>query len=157
LALQAVAEPVQEFAHERAPDLVPHVAQALAEFAQALAGPKQWRLRIAARVGLDEPAQIVDEAGVCRGQRLASAARTPHPINLACVPRAQFVQTASDRAARKTGDPRHHGYAAPSRSLRLGRRKTPQSALVQYRRERLEAQPNDRFVNHTKMLYDLDS
>ncbi len=31
---------------------------------------------------------------------------------------------------RKTRDPRHRGYAAPSRRLRLGRRKTPQGALV---------------------------
>jgi hypothetical protein len=39
VGLQAVIELVQEFADERATDRVAHVAQALAELAQALACP----------------------------------------------------------------------------------------------------------------------
>ncbi len=152
IGLQTVAKPVQEFADERAPDLVPHIAQALAEVAQALAGPEQWRLRIAARIGLDERAQILDEVGVCCGQPLAPTAWMTHSIGVAGAPNAQLVQSAPDRAARKTRDPRHRGYTAPPRRLRLCRRKTSQRALVQHRSERLEAQANGRFGNHAKRL-----
>ena len=116
IGLQTVAKPVQEFADERAPDLVPHIAQALAEVAQALAGPEQWRLRIAARIGLDERAQILDEVGVCCGQPLEPVAWTPHSIGVAGAPNARLVQSAPDRAARKTRDPltpRLHRPAPP--------------------------------------------
>jgi len=40
VGLQPVAELVQEFAHQRAADLVTHVAQRAGQLAQALAGPK---------------------------------------------------------------------------------------------------------------------
>ena len=88
---------------------------------------------------------------------IGTAARTTHAIDVARFPCTQFVQPATDRAARKSRDLRHHGDAAPSRSLRLSRRKTPQGALVQDRRQRLKTQPNRQFVNHTRSLYDLDS
>src|SRR5262245_41093487 len=42
---------MQKLSDDRAADLVSHVAQALAEFAQALARPQQGRLRIAALSG----------------------------------------------------------------------------------------------------------
>ena len=50
----------------------------------------------------------------CVRQWLAPAARTTHAIGVACLSRAQLVQPAADRAARKTRDPRHRGYAARS-------------------------------------------
>ncbi len=119
---------MQEFAYERAPDFVPHAAQALAEFAQALAGPNQWRLRIAARVGL-EPAQNVDEAGI---RCAAVCARRPDDARDRCrtlpLHAVRSMRDRSCHAQRKSHDLRHHSDAAPSRSLRLGRRKTPEGA-----------------------------
>ena len=78
IGLQRIIELVQEFAHKGAADLMAHGAQRFAELAQALAGPQQRRLRVAARCRLDQRAQIVDEFRIGFARRLAAAARPAH-------------------------------------------------------------------------------
>jgi hypothetical protein len=152
VGLQAVVELVQEFANERAADRMAHVAQALAELAQALASPQQRRLRIAARLWLDQRAQIIKQTRIRLAQKLTTTARPAYPLHIRRFARAQFRQSTTDRATRDARGAHHRNNPAMSGRRRLGCRKTPPPALVKQRSERLEALAYGRFVNHAKTL-----
>jgi hypothetical protein len=152
IALQAIAKPGQQFPDHRAADLMAHVAQALRNLAQALAGPQQRRLRIAACLRLDQRPQIIDQFGIGFGERLAAAAMPTHAAAVRRVTRRHLVQTAADRAASDPGRAHHRGDTPWTRRDGLGCRKTTPALLVQYRSERLEAQSNRRFVNHPNLV-----
>ena len=152
VGLQPVIELVQEFADEAAADRMTHVAQAPAELTQALASPQQWRLRIAARLRLDQRAQIIEQARIRLAQRPATAAWPAHAVTserLAC---AQFGQSTSDGAARNTCSARDRTDPTTPSRFRLDRRKTPPPALVEHWSERLKALAYGRFVNHAKTI-----
>ena len=152
VGLQAVIELVQKLADKRAADPMTHVAQALAELAQALASPQQRRLRIAPRLRLDQRAQIIEQARIRLAQRLATTARPAYPLHIGRFTRAQFGQSTSDRATRDARGTHDRNNPAMSGRRRLGCRETPPSALVQHRRERLKALAYGRFVNHAKTI-----
>jgi hypothetical protein len=62
-----------------AADRVAHVAQALTELAQALACPKQQRLRIVPGLWLDQRAKIIEQTRIRLAQRLATATGPADP------------------------------------------------------------------------------
>ena len=64
----------------------------------------------------------------------------------------QFGQSTSDRAARDPGGAHHRNDPAMPGRRRLGGRKTPPTALVEYRGKRLEALAYGRFVNHASTI-----
>jgi hypothetical protein len=76
----------------RVADLVSELAQFLGQTAQTLASPAQRRHRIAARVGLDQGVQVVEQTGGRLGQRLASPAGPADPIGRRRSRRVQFLQ-----------------------------------------------------------------
>ena len=125
--------------------------QALAELAQALARPLQGRLRITAASGLDQRAQIVQQARIGHAERLAPTAYPAHPAFRHILP-AQFSQSAANGAASKTCRPHHRSDPAVPSRYRLGGTKTATAALVQLRREHLETLPNRPFINHPTLI-----
>ncbi len=64
IGLQAELLLLQQLADNRGADLAPEVVEFGGQPAQALARPAQRRHRIAARVGLDQRVQIVEQTGV---------------------------------------------------------------------------------------------
>src|SRR5712671_766943 len=152
VGLQAVIEPVQEFADERPANRMAHVAQALAELAKALGSPQQRRLRIASRLWLDQRAQIIEQVRIRLAHRPTTAARPAYPFQVRRLARTQFGQPASDRAARDTGGTHHRNDPTVPGRCRLGCRKTPPTALVEHRSEGLEALAYGRFVDHAKTI-----
>src|SRR5712664_430991 len=152
VGLQAVIEPVQEFADERPANRMAHVAQALAELAKALGSPQQRRLRIASRLWLDQRAQIIEQIRIRLAQRPTTAAHSAYPFQVRRLARTQFGQPASDRAARDTDGTHHRNDPTVPGRCRLGCRKTPPTALVEHRSEGLEALAYGRFVDHAKTI-----
>jgi hypothetical protein len=152
VGLQAVIEPVQEFADERPANRMAHVAQALAELAKALGSPQQRRLRIASRLWLDQRAQIIEQIRIRLAQRPTTAAHPAYPFQVRRLACTQFGQPASDRAARDTGSTHHRNDPTMPGRCRLRCRKTPPTALVEHRNEGLKALAYGRFVDHDKTI-----
>src|SRR6202051_1742279 len=116
-----------------------HVAQALAELAQALASPQQRRLRCASRLWLDQRAQVIEQACIRLAQRLATPAHPAHSLHIWRFASTQFGQPTSDRATRTAVGAHHRNTPAMSGRRRLGARKTPSPAFIEQRSERLKA------------------
>ena len=157
VGLQAVVELVQQLADKRAADLVAHVAQALAELAQALACPQQRRLRIAPRLRLDQSTQIVEQARIGLAHGLAPAARAANSSHIGRLAGAQFPQATTDRAARNSCRAIDRPDPAKARRHSLGCRKAPPSAFVEHRRQRLIALSYRRLVNHDTTIDSLSN
>jgi hypothetical protein len=94
-----------------------HVAQALTELAQALACPKQQRLRIVPGLWLDQRAKIIEQTRIRLAQRLATATGPADPLCIGCLARAQFRRSMSDRAARDAHGAHHRADAGTQPSL----------------------------------------
>jgi len=140
VGLQAVAERAQRGPDRIVTDAVAERTQPRGQVAQALSRPLERCFRVAAGRRLDQVAQIVEQARVGGGERLAPAARPANPPRLRRHRIAQLGQASPDRAARNAGDARHRTDAAGSGRLRLGRRKAPPAPLIEHRLERLVAQ-----------------
>ncbi len=152
VGLKRIVELMQQLADEGAADRMAHVAQPLAELAQALAGPQQRRLRVATGRGLDQGAQVLDQAGIARHLRSAASAGPADALRVDRLAAAQFGERATDRAARQPGRSGHRRDAAMPRGERLGGGKSAPPALIEHRIERLETLANGRFVNHSSRL-----
>src|SRR5271165_5575161 len=153
IGLQAELLLLQQLADNRVADLVPEFFEFGGQPAQTLARPAQRRHRIAARLGLDQRVQIVQQSGVRLRQRLASPARPANPIGRWRRRRIQLLQTASDRAGGDARNPRNRGYAAMPRRPSFRRGKKPSLPFIQLRQYRRIALPQllERiFVDHPK-------
>lgn len=78
-ALQAEALGFQQLPHQAVADLVTLCLQGLRQLAQALAGPAQRRLWIAARLGIHQRQQGRHHRSVLLFDPLATSARTTYP------------------------------------------------------------------------------
>ena len=76
IALQTVAQMVQDLGHFGIADRMLASAQGIGDGARTLAGPAQRRFRIASRRLLDHRLQPVHKLRVGLGNRLAPASRT---------------------------------------------------------------------------------
>jgi hypothetical protein len=114
----------------------PHLPQPLAELAQALAGPQERRLWIAARLRLDQRAQIIEQARIRLAQRLATTPRSAHPLRIDRLAGTQFVERPTNGAARQARGTRHRCNTTAARRHRLGRRKPPPTPLVEHMNDR---------------------
>src|SRR6202042_3029561 len=126
VSLQAKVQRLQQLANHRMTDPMPLRAKFGCEPTQALAGPTQGRLRVAALGRLDQSQQRLHQLLITLHQRLAS---TPSAANL---PLCRFhllgklFQSAIDRARRHPGRPPHRGdppYPAPSASAAANTRR----------------------------------
>ena len=136
IGLQAELLLLQQLADDGMADLVPEFVEFSRQPAQALARPAQRRHRIAARVGLDQRVQIVEQTGVRFRQRFASPSRTANTTELQRRRRVEFLQAASDRAR---GDPRdagNRGDAPMPRRPGFRRSEKPSLPFIQLRQYR---------------------
>ena len=132
-------------------DLVPEFVEFGRQPAQALARPAQRRHGIAARLGLDQRVQIIEQTRVRFRQRFASPARTANAAALHRRRRVELLQAASDRARGDARDARNRGYAATPRRPGFRRREKPSLSFIQLRQYRCIALPEllERiFINH---------
>src|SRR5664279_5542451 len=106
-------------------------AQAFGKIAEALAGPEQWRLRVAARRRFDQRAQIVEQAGIGLGRRLVASARPADTVRIGRLAAAQFGESPSNRAAGDARRSPHRHDPAASRGTSLRPRKEPPPSLVE--------------------------
>src|SRR5262249_7111230 len=79
VALQAVLHLLEQRGHRLVADLMAHLLQGSGQLAQALAGPAQRRLGMAAGGRLDQGLQISPHGRIVRLQALAPRARTARP------------------------------------------------------------------------------
>ncbi len=121
---------LQQLAHDRVADVVPELTQFVRQTTQALARPAQRRHRIAARVGLDQRVQIVEQTGVGFGQRFASPSQTTNAAGLQQWRRVELLKAASDRAGGDARDPANGGYAAMPRRPGFRRGEKPSLPFV---------------------------
>src|ERR1700736_5313014 len=153
VGLQAVAKLAQQAADRVEADAVAKFVQAAGQVAQAFGCPQQWPLRITARRRFDQGTQIVEQARVRFGKRLAPRPRPPHSASRWSIGAIQFGQAAANRAARYSGDPGYGLDAAKPRRARFRRRKPSPPALIKHRPQRRKSQPNRRFVDHDRALH----
>ena len=116
-----------------------------------IARPAQRRHRIAARVGLDQRVQILEQTGVRFRQRFASSSRTANATEPQRPRRVEFLQAASDRARGDARDAGNRSYAAMPRRPGFRRSKKPSLPFIQLRQYRCIALPQllERiFINH---------
>src|SRR5208283_580150 len=135
IGLQAELLLLQQLADNRVADLVPEFVEFSRQPAQALARPAQRRHRIAARVGLDQRVQIIEQAGVRFRQRFASPSWTANPTGRRRR-RVEFLQAASDRARGDARDAGDRGYAPTPRSPGFRRGEKPSLSFIQLRQYR---------------------
>ena len=107
-----------------------HAAQACGKLAQAFGGPLQRRLRVAARIGFNKRAQVIDQAGIGRGHRLAPGTWLAHPLRVDHRVAAQLPQTAPDGAARNTRGPRRRPRSSSTGSKAANRWKITDSSII---------------------------
>src|ERR1035437_4007660 len=109
-------------------------------------------LPIAPRRRRDQRAQIIEKTRIHIHQGLASATRPTDSLCIRLLAAAQFLERAPNGAARDPGGARYRADPSATARQGLGRRKTPPSALVQHRTERLKPLADGRFINHRAML-----
>src|SRR5260370_9206202 len=94
----------------------------------------------------------MEKRGIGRNRGLASTARFADPFWIRLLAAAQFLKRAPNRTAGHPGSPRYRDDTTVTGRQSLGRHKTPPSAFVQQRIERLKSLTDGRFINHTDML-----
>ena len=136
VALQAVAQSVQQLGDHRVADAVAQTVERHRQRPCALARPPQRRVGIAGGGRLDQRIQIAQQRRVEIDRALAAAARPSRPAARERLVRRQFTQTALDgrcRDTRGSGDQRR--AAIPDR-LGLSRRPHPARSLREHGRQR---------------------
>ena len=136
VALQAVAQSVQQLGDHRVADAVAQTVERHRQRPCALARPPQRRVGIAGGGRLNQRIQIAQQRRVEIDRALAAAARPSRPAARERLVRRQFTQTALDgrcRDTRGSGDQRR--AAIPDR-LGLSRRPHPARSLREHGRQR---------------------
>ena len=123
VALQAVAEAVQQFGDQRVADRVPERLEGDRERARAQARPAERRVRIAGRRRLDQRLQVLQQGGVEGGRPLPAPARATRPLRRQRRVRigVELAKPAANRGGRDARGPRHLSDAAVTQGPRLGR------------------------------------
>ena len=135
VALQGVAEVVQQPGDDGVADRVAEGLQRSRQRPGTFAGPSQRRVRIAGRGGLDQRIEIAQQGHVDGGGGFST---TPWP---AVAPRRQervgfeFAQAALNRRPRNPGGPLDLADAAVPERARFGRCPQPTRALGEHRRQ----------------------
>lgn len=152
IALEAVAHPLQQRPHQAAAGGIPERGQFPRQPSRALAGPAQWRLRIAARERLNQTLQLLRQVGLALNPGFAPASGAAHSAFGQKVARRDLTQSDENRPPRNTDRARHHRNAAVS--MRTGFRGGPEASgmLVQTRGKRAELLPNRRFDTYALVI-----
>ena len=142
----------QQFAHDRVADAMPQGGELGGQPAQALAGPAQRRHRIAARLRLDQPVQVVEKLPVRHDQRFAAAARTADAARLQPRRRREVPQAAADGTRGDAGDPRHCRNAAVTGCRGFRGCEQPPPTFVEMRRQGFKTFANQTNIEHARRI-----
>ena len=133
VGLQAVAQLFQQICHQFVADLVALVVEFVSQFTHALAGPAQWRFRIATTQRFNQLLQVVQQGRVLGDRPLAPAAGAADPHGRGGVWRSQFLKTIGDGLPRDTRRTGHRRDAAITQGLGFSGRIQPPQSFVQIR------------------------
>ena len=97
--------------------LVAHLPQRRDNLPHTLRRPAQKRLRIATRVRVDEPLDVIKDRRVALKKRPATAARTTHPPRIKPLARHKVADALTDRVNRHPRRARHRSDPAPAHNL----------------------------------------
>ena len=136
VALQAVAQSVQQLGDHRVADAVAQTVERHRQRPCALARPPQRRVGIAGGGRLDQRIQIAQQRRVEIDRALAAAARPSRPAARERLVRRQFTQTALDGRCRDTRGSGDQRRAAITDRLGLSRRPHPARSLREHGRQR---------------------
>ena len=142
IALQAIARPSQQRRHRLEAYTMARPVALGRQFAHALAGPKQGRLRVASRRALQQRTQRRHQSRIGLGQGLSPAARTADPFGRKFPASTPRPPSRVNGRARKPGGLRHG--ADPAATERLGFHGNPAAprVFIQGRRNPLVLHPN---------------
>ena len=126
VALQAIAEAVQQFGNNRVADVVAQAVERHGQRARTQAGPAQRRLGIAGGRRLHQRVQVAEQRGVTLGGALPAAARLARACADHRFARRQLTQAALNRRRRDPRRTRNLRDATVADRLRFRRR--PQAA-----------------------------
>ena len=130
VALQAVAQSVQQLGDHRVADAVAQTVERHRQRPCALARPPQRRVGIAGGGRLNQRIQIAQQRRVEIDRALAAAARPSRPAARERLVRRQFTQTALDGRCRDTCGSGDQRRAAITDRLGLSRRHTRRDRSV---------------------------
>ena len=136
VALQAVAQSVQQLGDHRVADAVAQTVERHRHRPCALARPPQRRVGIAGGGRLNQRIQIAQQRRVEIDRALAAAARPSRPAARERLVRRQFTQTALDGRCRDTRGSGDQRRAAITDRLGLSRRPHPARSLREHGRQR---------------------
>ena len=136
VALQAVAQSVQQLGDHRVADAVAQTVERHRQRPCALARPPQRRVGIAGGGRLNQRIQIAQQRRVEIDRALAAAARPSRPAARERLVRRQFTQTALDGRCRDTCGSGDQRRAAITDRLGLSRRPHPARSLREHGRQR---------------------
>ena len=135
VALQAVAQSVQQLGDHRVADAVAQTVERHRQRPCALARPPQRRVGIAGGGRLNQRIQIAQQRRVEIDRALAAAARPSRPAARERLVRRQFTQTALDGRCRDTRGSGDQRRAAITDRLGLSRRPHPARSLREHGRQ----------------------
>src|SRR5512132_2912841 len=129
-------------------DLVPELAQAPSELADALGRPQQRPLRIAARLAVDQPLEIVKQRRIALGAPLGAGTRLAHAARRQLLRGVKLAQAAADRVLSHPAGPRDRGDPTTPMRTRLSRRPDPPLTLVKRPGHRPEPLTDRALIDH---------
>ena len=137
VALQAVAQALEQPPHRAGTDRMPSTRQLPGQARRALARPAQGRLRVSARDRIDQGFQSGEQARVGFGSALAARSRTAQSRRqrggrVSC-PRLEFCQAFGDRVGRQSRHAMERTHAAPAVGPGFGGGPLPPPALIHQR------------------------
>lgn len=136
IGLQAVSGRAQQFTHFTAPDTESLPAQFAGQVPQTFAGPTQWRLRVAARGGLDQRFKRRRQSWLLEFSAPPSGALFSLPTWTKRRRRAQFPDSVANRPIRLACRRRHRGNTAAAKRHRFGSGPTTSALSAAARRYR---------------------
>jgi hypothetical protein len=145
VGLQAVTTLLQQHRHGTIRDRMVLLRQFLGQFGSALAGPTQRGHGIAARRGVDQPFQSLQQTRIRLRQFPASAARRSYPCRCnrsAFRRKLQFLQSRHDCRTRQARGSGHQRNPAPTNVTCFCRGPLPTPPLVQFDRDQTKLAAN---------------
>src|ERR1017187_872918 len=138
VGLQAVIQLMQQLRNHWIAHPMPHPVEILGQFADAVAGPAQAGLRVAARGGLHQFLQIRHQSRILVLGLLPPASRTADPSRRMRRGLRQLFQSKADHLARDTSGPGDFGDATRPTHLALYSGQQAARSLVQHRLQKPE-------------------
>jgi hypothetical protein len=150
--VQPEPEPSQELPGRPVRDLMPGRLKRIGNVLQALRAPPQRRLRITARIGIDQRLKRPHKPRIGLRQGPTPRTRPTNPARIEPRTRRQLLDPTPNRVLADPRRPRHrHDPTTPMRPS-LRRRPQPPLTLVQLRTQPPKPLSNLRFIDHAPAI-----